>query len=401
MLSRKSTLKITISLFSSLLAVCPAVSLAQTAAPPAVAAADTVAYTLMPQDRVSVVVVNFPELSAQVTVTPDGSVELPLLNTVHVGGKTLSEVTADMRTRYKKYLVDPSVSISLIEEHKQIVSVTGFVQRPGLAEFKPGMRVLEAIAQAGGVAPTADSTRVSLTKHAGGKLTLDLDHPDKQAGTDADAVLDEGDVIYVPEQKSEVSVVGEVKAPGSVPYKNELKVLDALAVTGGVLDDADLKNSKITHDGVEQPLDLNALLRNGDMTYNVTLSKGDRILIPLAVRTYVFGAVQRPGFYTLKEGDRVLDAINGCGGTSPDASLKNIRLVRIAKDKNSAVATQLNLEDYFKKGQIQANSLLQPGDAVFVSQKQQKDSSGGLWGILNGMNILNAGARILTHGLGY
>jgi len=395
-----------IAIYSSLIAFAMAsparaADLPQAPIAASVQPSDDDSYLLMPLDTISVVVVGFPELSTQSVVTPDGTIAVPLLKTVKVAGKSLATVRDTIEVGMSKYLVKPTVAVSLYQKHRQSVSVFGAVQRPGAVEFKPGMRALEAVAQAGGLMPTADATLVSLTRKAGPKVTLDLDHPELKAGSDVDAVLSEDDSIYIPDMKSQVSVVGQVKVPGSLMYKDSMTVLDALGAAGGVnMDEGDLKKSKIIHNGVDTPLDLDAMLRKGDMSANMKLAPGDRIFVPDAVRTQVIGNVQRPGYYTYKDGDRVMDAINGCGGTAPGADLKGVRLVRIAKDKNSAVSYQVNLENYLKKGTIADNAVLQPGDVVYVSTKQAKDSSTSLWGILNGMNILNAGARILSHGLG-
>ena len=357
-------------------------------------------YCLMADDVVIVTVVNFTNLTTQCVVSQDGTINLPLLSSVPAAGRQPSELAADLTRRWSKYVINPAVSVSLMQRHKQTISVYGSVLRPGAADYRDGERILEAIASAGGLMEISDPRQVTVTRKSGETVVLDLSRPETKSGTAVDIPVSENDSIYVPEMKSQVSVVGEVKVPGSVTYKDKMTVLDALATTGGVLDTGDLSHSKIIHDGNDVPLDLDALLRKGDMSANITLSPGDRILVPQATRTYVFGAVLRPGFYPYKEGDRVLDAINGCGGTAQGAGLKDIRLVRVAKDKNSAVAVPINLERYFKKGSLESNALLQPGDAIYVPNKSPKDASGGLWGILSGLNVLNAGARILTHGLG-
>ncbi len=55
--------------------------------------------------------------------------------------------------------------------------------------------------------------------------------------------------------------------------------------------------------------------------------------LPSELRVYVIGAVQRPGVYTLREGDRWIDAVTAAGGPAPDADLARVNLARRARDE--------------------------------------------------------------------
>ena len=369
---------------------------------PVASAGDTAgAYTLAADDQVSVTVINCPQLNTQVVVTPDGNIDLPLIHTVAAAGLTPSQLGTKLTKLWSTYVIRPSVNVSVTQKHRQLVSVSGFVLRPGSIECRGNMRVLDIIADAGGFNLDSDQTQVSVTRKNGEKQVLDLSHPGTKAGTELDVPVYEGDSIFVPEASAKISVVGQVRTPGSYPYREPMKVLDAIGAAGGVIiDDADLKKATLTHNGADVPLDLDALLKKGDLSANVTLAQGDRILIPQPIRCYVFGAVLRPGFYVAKDGDRLLDAINACGGTSPEASLRSVRLVRIAKDKNTATSLPINLENFFKKGDMTNDPEIQAGDAIYVDLKSTNQKANNIYGLLSGLNLLNLGARIITGGLG-
>lgn len=395
-----------------LIAACSVLAAVGVSADPAPAPANTTSsaasvdagasYTLMPDDVLSVTVVNCAQLNTQVVVTPDGNINLPLIHTVSVMGETPAQLSDKLTKLWTPYVVRPSVNVAVTQKHKQIVSVSGFVMRPGPDEYRGNMRVLDAISDAGGFTGDSDQTQVTVTHKNGEKQVLDLTNPGTKAGTDVDVPVYEGDSVFIPQATAKVSVVGQVHTPGSYAYKDPMKVLDVIGLAGGVIiEDADLKRATLTHDGVETPLDLDSLLKKGDLASNVKLAAGDRILIPEPVRCYVFGAVQRPGFYITKDGDRLLDAINACGGTSPEAALRNVRLVRIAKDKNTATSVPINLETFFKKGDMTMDPVIQPGDAIYVDLKGQNQTSNNIWGLLSGLNLLNTGAHILSAGLGH
>ena len=62
---------------------------------------------------------------------------------------------------------------------------------------------------------------------------------------------------------------------------------------------------------------------------------------PSEVRVYVIGAVQRPGVYTLQEGDRWIDAVTAAGGPAPDADLSRVNLARRARDEDQVLVPRV------------------------------------------------------------
>ena len=180
-----------------------------------------------------------------------------------------------------------------------------------------------------------------------------------------------GDVVYVPEQLEKVSVVGQVKQPGSISWNDHLTVLEAIQQSGGITDmaTADLKGAKLTHNGVEKPLDLDAMLKHGDMTANIDLAPNDRISIPeLNNRVYVYGDVARPGFYPFKENDHVQDAL-GYAGLAPDADTKKINLIHVNSAKTEAHLVVVNLADFQQLGHSNGNPPVQPGDSLYIPKQ--------------------------------
>jgi len=262
-------------------------------------------------------------------------------------------------------------------------------------DFRPGQHLLEALAEVGGALPQGDLSQVTLTRKTGAKLTLDVSHPETRAGTETDVALAVGDLIYIPERRTQFNVVGQVNRPGSYDYKDDMRVLDALTEVGGVMETADLSTSTLVHNGKEQKLDLEALLRRGEMQGNVKLAAGDRILIPeLKNRTYVFGAVGRPGYYLFKPGDRILDALNGAGGPLREADMRKINRVRLDKVTNKPTVAQVDMTKFFQKGDIASNLLLEPGDVVYIGNSKHSLGLQDLLGVFSGISVLGNIGRI-------
>lgn len=353
-------------------------------------------YCIAPDDTLTINVVNFKELAVpQVLVTPDGLITVPFVGPLPVAGKTTDQVAQILTRQWRKYVINPSVSVSLMTRHAEQVVVGGFVAHPGAAPYRPSLRVLDAIAQAGGVLPDGDMSKTVVTHGDHTQQTLDLSHPERKGDSPDNLTLADKDAVYVPELRDEFSVVGEVSKPGSYPYKSDMTVLDALTAVGPVLPTADLTAATVTHNGHDQRIDLEAMENRGDMTNNFKLVAGDRIVVPKGNRTYVYGAVAKPGFYQFQRNDRLLDALNAAGGpiSGPDygADLKKVNIVRPSPDKTQATVIHVNAEDFLKNADMKGNPPLQPGDAVFVGDRKSKPS----WiNALGPLGILLNGARI-------
>ncbi len=110
-------------------------------------------YVLVPNDTIMVKVYQESDLDAKVRISKDGSIVLPLLGQVTVGGKTREHAARMIQDLLaEKYLVSPQVSLDIAEYSKRRFTILGQVQRPGSFEM-PGdeaVNLLQAISMAGG-----------------------------------------------------------------------------------------------------------------------------------------------------------------------------------------------------------------------------------------------------------
>jgi len=395
--------------------------LAQTGLPPAPAAAPlssgpavTPNYVIAPGDVLSVNVADWPGNSTpQTTVAPDGTISMPLVGQVPVAGQTVTQTTALLTRKWKKFIIDPSVTVALVQKHPQFVVFSGSVSRPGGLEYRPGLRLVEALAEVGGFiisgSPAAGSTttvglqttvadpsHVTVTHENETQQVLDLTHLQTLAGTPADILLEPGDSVYVPAQLGKINVVGQVKDPGVIPYRDNMSLFDAVSDAGGYnADTADLPNATLIHNGKSSPINLEPMLLHGDMAANVALAPGDQISIPEKIRTYVTGDVGRSGYYLYRPGDRVLDAISAVGGYTQQADLSKINVLHTDKTHNTSQMVRVNLNSYLLRNDPLGNPLIQPGDALYIPDKKHTLSLGDVFGALGGVGSAAYGTRVL------
>jgi len=142
------------------------------------------------------------DMETKVRVAADGSVTLPLLGNVYLGGKTVDEATAMVRQELARdYFVNPQVTLVVLEYSKRRFTVLGQVQKPGSYEI-PSEEVVtfnQAIATAGGFNRLANKRKVTVTRQVGGKTTmLSIDARESSNESQTFEILP-GDTITVPE----------------------------------------------------------------------------------------------------------------------------------------------------------------------------------------------------------
>jgi polysaccharide export outer membrane protein len=164
-------------------------------------------YVLQPMDLVKVEVFQEPDMERQVRITQDSSITLPLINRVDLKGKTVQQAQDTIRDLYNKdYLVNPQINLTVMEYAKRDVKVLGQVTKAGAVDIPSDrpLKLLDAIALAGGFTRLADRKRVTLTRTgADGVTTTTEINADSiiQSKNSADQwTLQQGDVINVPER---------------------------------------------------------------------------------------------------------------------------------------------------------------------------------------------------------
>src|SRR6266498_3738407 len=158
-------------------------------------------HKIAPLDILLIDVVGEKELSKELRVGSSGTITFPFLGSVEVKGKTPAEIEELLKEKLgKDYLVDPQVIITVKEYRSRTVSVIGQVNKPGVialpAEQKLG--ILEAIAQAGDLAKSANKNRIEVSRK-GKTQKFTLDDLKKDTTPEKKFWLEPGDVIYVHE----------------------------------------------------------------------------------------------------------------------------------------------------------------------------------------------------------
>jgi polysaccharide export outer membrane protein len=160
------------------------------------------AYAIGISDVLEITVWKNPELSATVPVRPDGRISVPLLGDVQAAGMTPLALKQTLTDGYKDYVTAPGVSVVVKEIHSRKVFVTGEVAHPGTFDLEPRMKVMQALALAGGLTPYAKGRVVVLRDNRDGRedrrYEIDINDIVKGKKPQDNLSLVPGDTLIVP-----------------------------------------------------------------------------------------------------------------------------------------------------------------------------------------------------------
>jgi polysaccharide export outer membrane protein len=144
-----------------------------------------------------------PELNQTVTVQPDGYINLQNAGSVQVQGLTVPELVEELKKAYTGVLHNPVINVDLKDFQKPFFTVSGQVGKPGKYDLRSDITIAEAIAVAGGLAPTA-KTQIFLFHRTSNDWfevkKVNLKGILNGKDVNEDALLKPGDMIYVPEK---------------------------------------------------------------------------------------------------------------------------------------------------------------------------------------------------------
>lgn len=196
---------------------------------------------LGPDDMLEITVTNCPELSRTFRVGADDNLTLPLLTKpIPIAGATPIQLTEKIRQALvrEQILTDPIVNVSVLEYRSRPVSIVGAVNHPLTFQATGQITLLDAIAMAGGLSPTAGGNILVTGAHdspQGAVRVISAHDLIKGTAPALNLKLYGGEDIRVPESEK-VFVAGNVLKPGMYPMQAdaEMTVIKAISLSSGL-----------------------------------------------------------------------------------------------------------------------------------------------------------------------
>lgn len=216
---------------------------------PATARELALGYPLGIGDVIRVNVFQQPDMLVETRVSEAGTVTVPLLGPVAVGGVTAKRAEDRIAALLKArgFVREPQVSVTVLQFKSRQVSVLGWVSRPGRYPMEEGVyRLSDVLALAGGVLPEGADVVTLVRVVDGGSRKYEIDMPAlfRSGDFSMNPEIIAGDSIYVA-RAPQFYIYGEVNRPGPFRLEQGMTLMQALSMGGGVTQRGTERNIEI------------------------------------------------------------------------------------------------------------------------------------------------------------
>jgi polysaccharide export outer membrane protein len=158
-------------------------------------------FYLGPQDVLEISVWKDEALTKKVVVRPDGMISFPLIGQIPAAGRTVEQLQTDIQRRISAYVPDAPVTVLVEEIGSPKVYVVGKVSKPGVYIMGHYLRVMQALAMAGGTTTFADRDDIMIIREEDGRqIIMKFNYDRVASGMDLhkNIMLKPGDTVVVP-----------------------------------------------------------------------------------------------------------------------------------------------------------------------------------------------------------
>ena len=302
-------------------------------------------YLLDTGDRLFIQFEDVDIFSAEYAIDINGELFLPEIGFISARGKTLNELTLELKKRYEEYLYNNDLFVFIRNYRPVKVTLRGEVNRTGLYELAYDQ-----------VYSSSDITK-------------------------SRNFQDYKDIFYAEQGNSINQISSTNKAP---------RLFDLIKMANGVSPNGDLSNVEVVRKNsisegggkIKTTINLISLIKEGDQTQNIVLRDGDDIFVkksslilldqileinksnltPDFIEVYLNGNVYKSEPLILRQGTTLNQAIAAAGGLrNLNGKIEFIRLRRSGKSKKRLITFNSKA-----KNGSESNPILVQGDIIFV-----------------------------------
>ena len=330
-------------------------------------------YSLGAGDEVVIDVWGASQQTFTETISPDGVIVIEGVGPCQIGGMSVNEATAYLRSRLGKFYSDCNIQLSLGSTRSIQVQVMGEVNVPGTYTLSSLSSAFNALYAAGGVSDIGTLRDIKVYRDGHQLASIDVYDLLLNGKSKGNVILADNDIIVVGPYDALVEIRGKVKRPMFYEMKKNESLSTLLGYSGGFTGDAYKKNMRVTRkNGSEY-----SIHTVGEFDWNsFTMDDGDSVYVDSVVARYsnmveIRGAVFHAGMFQMDGSiNTVRELVRAAEGLREDAFTARAVMHR-QKDDLSLEVLPVDIKGVMD-GTV-ADIPLRKNDVLFIPSKTDMD----------------------------
>ena len=330
-------------------------------------------YSLGAGDEVVIDVWGASQQTFTETISPDGVIVIEGVGPCQIGGMSVNEATAYLRSRLGKFYSDCNIQLSLGSTRSIQVQVMGEVNVPGTYTLSSLSSAFNALYAAGGVSDIGTLRDIKVYRDGRQLASIDVYDLLLNGKSKGNIILADNDIIVVGPYDALVEIRGKVKRPMFYEMKKNESLSTLLGYSGGFTGDAYKKNMRVTRkNGSEY-----SIHTVGEFDWNsFTMDDGDSVYVDSVIARYsnmveIRGAVFHAGMFQMDGSiNTVRELVRAAEGLREDAFTARAVMHR-QKDDLSLEALPVDIKGVMD-GTV-ADIPLRKNDVLFIPSKTDMD----------------------------
>ena len=332
----------------------------------------TEGYVLGTGDVMQIELWGFKYWSKSYIIGENGNINIKGYTNIFVKGLTLKQARSLISSRLGVKGNTSSLAVTVTQPRMVSVTILGEVFNPGTYTLPATNSAFNFLVAMGGPTDIGSVRNIYIKRDGLIKDSFDLyEYYNKTLHT-RDVYLQNGDYVIVGPLANTVSIGGAIRKPGLYEIKNSDNLSQAIAMAGGTLKNAYLKDIVISRfkDSKYETISVNYdSLQRAGKEFNLRgvdqiAFKQIRSSLKVAIR--VTGGVSVPGSYKLKSKMRISGVIKNANGLSNDAYTEKAYLVRTELKNGKKEFITFSPEDILKNPGTNKDFFVQNNDSIYI-----------------------------------
>lgn len=257
--------------------------------------------------------------SVEEAIKRDGSINLPDLGKVFIGGLSLADATNLVKNKVEESSIGSEAFVTLVNVRDVQVILAGNVFNPGSYTLSGNSNIFHALTISGGPSEFGSFREIDLIRQNKVIETIDLYKIFISGEGNFGSRLRSGDLVFVRPAKKIIGIYGGVKRPGVYELKDNESFSNLLFFANGFRPDADKKN--INYNSIIESKVVSNRVTGYESLEEIIPKDGNSLYVGIVSikEVEISGSVKNPGRYSMNPGDGIYELILRAGGYDDNA----------------------------------------------------------------------------------